>query len=327
MEKFGTWRDPGTGIYPFLSKTQTQPAFQRVLKDFILGPIIAILRLLLIFIIGTWMMFVTFLHQLIPSQVLKRGFKRYTYSMGARSLLLLMGFWWISTSEKTLKKGRKEAIKSNTKSLQAGDLIISNYTSYIEILYLAFRFSPQFVKIYMKDGKAYVLPISLQEAIIDCVSKPNLTLPSDADQKLMTLEEYSEICPEPIAVFPEASTSNGKTILKFTPILNGFDHTKKQVQVVAFRYEYEYFCPSFTIGSPLGHLFKMCCQVYNSLEVFYLPRDENFELGNSDVSEQVSTNIANLLRVKRAQLSAQEKIGFWEFYNQKSSIKKGYKVD
>lgn len=53
-------------------------------------------------------------------------------------------------------------------SVTSKDLILANHTSYLDILYLAYRYSPQFTSI-SKDG-LQVAPISLREALAESIT-------------------------------------------------------------------------------------------------------------------------------------------------------------
>lgn len=146
MEKFSAFRDPGTGIQPFLRPIPPTGSEALLIATSPLRYAIGLVRTLLVLILGI-------LHALIVEvvcQVLRsvpplyRVVSHVSTALFARLALLFIGLPWIPVHVVSRKRGRNS--KTNeTWSPGAGDLIVSNWVSTIEILWLAFRFNPIFV--------------------------------------------------------------------------------------------------------------------------------------------------------------------------------------
>lgn len=146
MEKFSAFRDPGTGIQPFLRPIPPTGSEALLIATSPLRYAIGLVRTLLVLILGI-------LHALIVEVVcqvlrsvppLHRVVSHVFTALFARLALLFIGLPWIPVQVVSRKRGRNS--KTNeTWSPGAGDLIVSNWVSTIEILWLAFRFNPIFV--------------------------------------------------------------------------------------------------------------------------------------------------------------------------------------
>lgn len=97
-----------------------------------------------------------------------------------------------------------------------GSIIVSSYTSPLDVLYLAAVFDPVFTLTYPSTRLVarVPLPIFLWRTFLP----PVLTPPPGT--KLISLPELLARCPKrPILLFPEATPTNGRGILRFTPAL------------------------------------------------------------------------------------------------------------
>jgi len=292
------------------------------------------------------------LYLFIP--ILKRFFIRYTQTLGSRIILLFMGFWWISTETVSLSKSKREKTSWPAGGLiaKSGDIIICNKTSYVEILYLAFRFSPTFTVIPTdyEDSKfipGKLIPRNLFQALYDCIYDPPYSI-KQAIKLEDIISESRNYHNGPIVIFPEGTTTNGKTVQKFLPVFSGVDvkGLVSNIRVIGFKYEFEDHSPSFTVGSFFAHLFRLCCQFNNSMKVKYLqsedipnasdfnkaPISENGESENikkkksnntisstdkeeiGDWNEAICARLAAILRLRISKLTPKDKKEFSEFY-------------
>jgi len=303
----------------------------------------------------------------IPVAIIRRGFLRYVYGLGARALLIFMGFWWIPVETVSTKKelvtlsslaaptrhpiplslffsrtsaGAKQGSSWPPGSqVGSGDIIVCNHVSYVEVLYLAFRYCPTFTQIYTKggpEGKTLVQPVSMYTAISNCFGVPALDATGVSDA--VPLETLTSRARKeglgPVVVFPEATTSNGLGIVKFAPVFKGFADKEAHIQVAGFKFEFNEFSPAFTAGSPQKHFFQLLCQLHNHLEVKFATPAENPSLktpaAESEAEDredplggQIATTLARLLRLRRVQLTAEDKINFLSYFNER---KKGYQA-
>ena len=115
----------------------------------------------------------------------------------------------------------------------AGSIIASSLTSPIDVIYLATIFDPMFTQSYA--GTELVRPLSLTAALVACFSIPR-NPEEDGDLGLTTLAKLSKANPSRIiAVFPEGTASNGRSILRLTPSLLSASPTTK-IFPVSIRY-------------------------------------------------------------------------------------------
>lgn len=102
---------------------------------------------------------------------------------------------------------------------EGGSIAAASFTSPIDILYLAAILDPIFTQSY--PSTPLVRPIGLLEALVACFLPP-LALPTDkkTTSTLMPLNVLTARNPNRcIAIFPEGTPSNGRSILTLTPAL------------------------------------------------------------------------------------------------------------
>ncbi|GMF22006.1 unnamed protein product [Phytophthora lilii] len=149
-----------------------------------------------------------------------------------------------------------------------GDVVVCNYTSFLEVLYLSKRFSPTFV--FATEGKSddggLVHVCGLLEALYR-----SLALPVSAERVKPTrkIADVVRRASGPVVVLPEGARSNGKAVLRFIPVLQNLP-VKTRVHLVAFRYEYKRFSPSHTAGGAWSHLFWTAFHLYHTMRVTVL---------------------------------------------------------
>ncbi|WRT66698.1 uncharacterized protein IL334_003659 [Kwoniella shivajii] len=244
MEKYSKWRDPGTGIQPFLPivpPRTVSPIFVAILGPFSLVHSIARTILLgatallhVILVDGLCLL-------LIPVPPIYRLVSSAFTAFTCRLALALMGYWWITTDIYSPKRGKNGVSQISTISPRKGDLIISNWTSYVDVLYLAFRHNPTFLlPIFSPDiststaktgrhtgtGSASInstlsqppllgyQPISIISLLAKTGSLPD-TFDVPPKGMYKTLREARRKEGRPIALFPEGTTGNGRALLRF----------------------------------------------------------------------------------------------------------------
>jgi len=169
-----------------------------------------------------------------------------------------MGFFWISVNVTPRKRGRagKDSLTERWNP-RAGDLIVSNWVSYFELLWLAFRFNPTFILPVAKSpARLMDGPIKSPTQVTGRhtgtgsanVQSPTTTSTSHSQSPIVgfrevsllkmlsvsgcippfgintsssvirPLEEIRKSSKGPIVVFPECTTSNGRGLLRFAQI-------------------------------------------------------------------------------------------------------------
>ncbi|KAF8913810.1 hypothetical protein CPB84DRAFT_1699095 [Gymnopilus junonius] len=259
MEKFSAYRDPGTGIQPFL--TPVPPLGSDILAKATLPVryVLAIIRTTLILILGlVYVVLVRgFCLVLTPIPPLYRHIEHLLTFLIGRAVLFILGLFWIPVEQFNRKRARGPKLIEKWKP-RAGDIIVSNWASWIDIIWLAIRFNPIFV-----------LPVPESLLDLQAVSRPstpvthtpgrrtgtgsaNVQMPSRmtatriqisgfrqisllsmvgiaghvppygggtiAGFPSLSLEDIRRKAPKPVVVFPECTTSNGRGLLRFADV-------------------------------------------------------------------------------------------------------------
>ncbi|KAL0245442.1 hypothetical protein I308_104568 [Cryptococcus tetragattii IND107] len=293
MEKYSNWRDPATGIQPFLPPVSPRSGSSLIVA--LLAPLCivhSLVRGILLGVLGTiHVLLVDWLCLLfVPIPPLYRVVNGGLTALSCRLALALMGYWWISTEMVSPRRGKAGVSQISKRSPRRGDLILANWTSYVEVLYLAFRHNPTFLlPVYSNDifqelpktgrhtgtGSAAIngptalvqppllgyLPYTLTSLLARTGLPPaQYDVPPKGMYK--TLREARRKEKRPVVLFPEGTTGNGRAILKFGEgVLAEGDvggDDEGIVWVKFFRHSAPTaFSPSATcpLPTPLKHLF------------------------------------------------------------------------
>ncbi|RKP09633.1 hypothetical protein THASP1DRAFT_28576 [Thamnocephalis sphaerospora] len=331
MEKFSRWRDAGTGIHPFLHPVPPRAdrsglaMANKVLKDYLLGPVLAIARFILLAadaLIWLAAEALCLLVQLV-FPVLQRPLRRLLVGLCARLALLIVGVHWIKVDTATLRRG----LKKNDGSVRSGDIIVANSAGYLDILYFAFRFAPTFTRVYGDR----VVPVTVWQMLCGCV-RAEMEPPEDAMPLKTLVHRAQQQRLGPIVVLPEATTSNGRALLRFSPVFRNFDPeaAHAHIHIIGFKYPYEHYCPTYALGNPYSHLFRLCCQYNNAMTVRYLspsecpttatPEPREGQSPTDDpLGEEIAVLLGQMARLRRTQLGVADKREFLEYYAHRSS--------
>lgn len=281
MEKFSAYRDPGTGIQPFLTPVSPHSLSNVFLP---LRVIIGILRSTLILVLFLlYLLLVPPLSFLLaPIPLLSNVIEHLLTFVIGRTILLIIGLFRIPVLPATRKRTRLSNSPEKWNP-RAGDIIVSNWVSWIELVWLAVRFNPLFVLPVPEATPAPSLPstpISHSPGrrtgtgsanIQQPTNTPSLRIPIRAFRKvsllqmirftghvpspdsdssrLHSLEDIRKSASKPIVVFPECTTSNGRGLLRFADVfrqnvpVNAF-----RVFVMCVRYD-----PPTTLAPTLAH--------------------------------------------------------------------------
>ncbi|KAI0303220.1 hypothetical protein BC826DRAFT_984055 [Russula brevipes] len=314
MEKYSAFRDPGTGIQVPFPDSRPAPRVQYLFK--IISPlsytfgairtalIVAIAAIYLVLVSGVC----TILVRGFPPQVailslaqrptppLHRAISYVLTAILSRLTLFVLGLWWISVEEVSRKRGRSSRSQESWRP-DAGDIIVSNWASWIEILWLAFRFDPIFVlplsddPVQQRDappemratgrrtgtGSAAIsLPAKTVARRANIVGFRKVSLlhiimhtgrtPLDASSgDCFSLEEIRSSANRPLVVFPECTTSNGRGLLRFAELFKGRPVPVKgyKIFVMCIRYDPPtLLSPTLSRSvpsplNPLSHIFSL----------------------------------------------------------------------
>ncbi|KAI8908961.1 hypothetical protein EDD86DRAFT_191325 [Gorgonomyces haynaldii] len=308
MEKYSGWRDPGTGVHPFLHpQPQKRDQFLGLYLKYILGGPLAVLKLLVIIPLLLIVFVADVLAILLIEPHLKQLWRQVWYFVGFRLILGLCGCYWIPTRTAVAKRKQiqKQTVFDKT-------IYVANHSSYLDIFYLACWRAPVFLKVF-EDGT--VKEISVWQALLEF----GLPLKKGSGQ---SLKQYLLTSSRPVAIFPEGTTSNNKGMLQFAPVFpSHVEDVKFNIFMYGFKYIYDEFCPAYTTGSRFGHLFKVLMQWYNTLDVVRIEIAKSRQAmidSKEDVAGALQVEIGHHTRLRRIGKNLKDKESFLEFFKQKN---------
>ncbi|RMX65036.1 hypothetical protein KXD40_006488 [Peronospora effusa] len=343
MEKYSRWADLSTGINPFVpQRRRFTSGWPITILQVTSGSLLALIRFPLVFVstvvLGLLNIVVSML-AVIP--FLGRLLKRSSEWLLCSLLLLLFGVYTMEESANTRRLGLSTLkAKSSKESSRVGrgDVVVCNYTSFLEILYLSKRFSPVFVIAtgVKSNDESLVHVCGLMEALYW-----SLAMPVSAERVKPTrkLADVVRRASGPVVVLPEGARSNGKAVLKFVPVLQTLP-VKTRVHLVAFRYEYKRFSPSHTIGGAWSHLFWTAFHLYHTMRVTVLnakdlkldeltpaklssskssKTQEDSKTLSTDQVEKLRSLLAAILRTKTVDLGPEDLLSFTKYWNHVNS--------
>ncbi|KAF8505586.1 hypothetical protein F5888DRAFT_1837178 [Russula emetica] len=298
MEKYSAFRDPGTGIQPFL--TPVPPLGSNAVAKIALplSYVLGIIRTtLVVAIAAVYLVFVSGVCTILkPIPPIHRAISYVITALLSRLSLFILGVWWIPVEHISRKRGRSQGSQEPWRP-GAGDLIVSNWASWIEILWLAFRFDPIFVlpvgnepvqqhdthletratgrrtgtgsaaishptkPLAQRANIAGFRKVSLLQ-IIMCTGRTALDASSG---NYSSLEEIRSSANRPVVVFPECTTSNGRGLLRFAELFKYYPVPVKgfKVFVMCIRYDPPtHLSPTLSHSipsslNPLPHVFSL----------------------------------------------------------------------
>jgi len=288
----------------------------------------------------------------------------------SRLTLLVLGVWWIPVEQVSRKRGRTSESRESWRP-GAGDLIVSNWSSWIEILWLAFRFDPIFVLpvsstlVEQQDASpekrvtgrktgtgsaAISSPVRRatrrgdivgfrKTSLLRMIASTGIT-PSDASSgNYSTLEEIRREASRPLVVFPECTTSNGRGLLRFAEVFKDRAVPVKgyKVFIICVRYDpptvlsptLSHSIPSML--NPLLHVFALASTFGPlTMSIRLLPPTESpgsplfmasevvsGDVGGDTLSAVCASLISQLGKLKKVNLSWEDKVSFLRLYREK----------
>ncbi|CED84567.1 hypothetical protein [Phaffia rhodozyma] len=233
MEKYSRWRDPGTGIQPFLTpippRSEASP-LESVFTGirYVVGvvraiPIVlcGILYLLTVEIIGGILSATT------PS-VIHRPYCRVASAVWTRLILLFLGALRLDVKFSASTSRGKSDLK-NTWKPKAGDLIVSNWVSWIELLWFTYKFDPIFV--FPSEASSLGTPptvftLPLSRTLLYTGYTPSTPPTSTIRETFSDVQTRAKQQDRVLCLFPEGTTSNGRGVLKFEDVFGNHGERK-----------------------------------------------------------------------------------------------------
>ncbi|KAJ3048762.1 hypothetical protein HK097_010232 [Rhizophlyctis rosea] len=316
MEKYSRWRDAGTGIHPFLPpkrlRTNATPfkILASAVKNYLIGPPVAALKLLLVAIIGLLFFFFDLLtrHPSPPTTMeinsLVNIVSKFIVTDG---ILVDPGF------EGVITEGSPETTYCKNKQWRT-ERGHHRVESCLVRRDPVFGLQPTFTHV---SSTGLVQRLSLWQALKSVGDVGEFESSKDHVPLVKLAQEAREKGWGPVVVFPEGTTSNGRGLLKVLPVFDTWtnDKASPKIHIIGFKYDYDEFAPSVTVGNTFSHLFWMLAQFANFVEVKYLPSDEvTLTPGEESFTSQISGLSGQVLRVRKTSLGVQDKVDFLDYY-------------
>ncbi|GAA6035360.1 hypothetical protein JCM8097_008832 [Rhodosporidiobolus ruineniae] len=275
MEKFSQFRDASTGVQPFTVPLAPNSDPLPPIASILLAPFAALLgsvrTLVVLLLLGAQLILVEgVLRVFSPVEPLYAVLTRAANAAISRLILAVVGVLWIKVETVRLKRTGRSPPQVPF-APKKGDLVVANSSSYLDLLYLAFRFNPTFLLPVTSPSSPNKITgfrrVSLFTALL-----ASGALPKQQADGGESLEEALKKASGPAVLFPEATTSNSRALLKFPELAQPASSsasgktTSVRVFVLAFKYPsptrlaptLTYPIPSTTfLGLPLPHLFSL----------------------------------------------------------------------
>ncbi|GAA5837643.1 hypothetical protein JCM5353_007446 [Sporobolomyces roseus] len=268
MEKYSKWRDASTGVAPFLlplSPATTDSPLALVVLPF--AYLIATVRTLLVvlLLLAQTILVEGILSIFLWYPPLYSALSRACNASISRTILVILGILNVSVETVLLRKtGRSPpTVPFEPKK---GDLIISNSSSYVDLLYLSFRHNVTFLQPLL-DANQSISTFKRISLIRAVWTNGRFPISEKLVGKGETLEEAIKNARGPVVVFPEGTTSNNRALLKFASFSTSSSKLlpSSKIYILSFKYSPPTrFTPSLThpipshspFLGPLPHLFQ-----------------------------------------------------------------------
>lgn len=310
---FDAWVDRSTNINPF-EKTSTfvHPAMV-IVRIFV-----ACLKIPLFIFIFSLSFLYYVLAMIIPVNEIRTVLIKINSKIFDRILLFLLGNVFISVEPTSIVDTFNEL--GEVDSVNPGDIIISNFGSYLNLIWFQMQYSPFFVVPY--DSKS-VIVYSFFTILVNSLSNHPMK-----KGKRASLEKILKIAKEnrsPVVVFPECTPTNGSGILQFTEFGENIDFSKTKFHIFCFSHRNSGPSPNFTFGNGLLHLFKMLGRTMSGMKVkIALPQDvPHFKCCiTSDWLQNVRMVMSKILRVPLLSVDYEAARQYYDSINSESKIHK-----
>lgn len=307
MEKYREFADPSTGINPFVPIwVNKKLCFYEKLLKMLLVPLV-ICRLCFISLTIIFMIFLNTILKLLIFQSFKDFFYQITQAIYCRLLLFYFGFFYLDEQyayyNRLKIKCTEQKIPFNYDDY--GHIFLSNFTSFVDVLYLSCRLNPLFIVIN-KNGSLSpvcffdILKLSLQFSISD---RTGLFKNIEQVHKYAKSKKIRNV-----VIFPEAMKSNGSCILlwKNDIFKNSEALLKNKCNLITFIYEINLlnqklnhiYTSPHTVFHPLIHLTLLCFNIYNKIKIIWLSEKdiaESLKEKNFDNNEEFANYLRNLM--------------------------------
>jgi len=240
-------------------------------------------------------------------------------------IMLIMGFFFTTENySKQANRTRVVGIKdSDAIPISGGDIIISNWTGYADIVYLTFKYSPVFAFPSVSQGATDYMVCSRGFFGAMLHSMGHKQQDVNGCESLSKTIKRARGYGQPVVVFAEAEKTNGLCVITMQAFSLGLgDSFSGHIHLSAFKHKFHFGALPFTAGSFLMHLFHVSRQMYSGFTVRYMnPRcvpTLDLKASRTDAEAWAGAcrdTVSRWAGLKAVKSAADEKADFLVFFN------------
>lgn len=295
MEKYSNWTDKATGVKPFVDKSTKIPIWKKSLF-YVLGFI------KLFFFVS--ILFANYIQQLLFSKipVISRPLSKVFNFIQGYLLLALCGIYHVHASSVPLIQ--KVMFDDKWEKPKDGDVIFAPLCSFIDLIWLVFKFSPIFV-----------IPINQDSCVVKTFHKIMLEILTGKDIRKGKNVKIADVIKEahdkkegPVVIFPEAAPTNGAGLLKFVDINTEIIETADP-HIFVFQHEFKGVCPNYVCGNSFLYLLQVLGRGYEKMTVkIALAKDTPILNGKiePESTEKIRDIISKISRIPKVEFVADD---------------------
>uniref|UniRef100_A0A0G4HBF9 Phospholipid/glycerol acyltransferase domain-containing protein n=1 Tax=Chromera velia CCMP2878 TaxID=1169474 RepID=A0A0G4HBF9_9ALVE len=335
MEKYRQFADETTGVHPFVPVwVNHRISTVGLISNVVMGPV-AILRLVLLSVplLLLWIAFL--LTSLIPVGAVRQPLRRLLYGSFCRLALVLLGYLHIPEAQADFRRLRirppsREYSRGPLGHAGHGSLVLCNFTSVVDVVYLTRRVAPLFAVAHGDGSISLLSPLSMMQRSLKFVGPmtgkgqyPHLAAACDAALASSL---------GPVVFFPEGGKSNGTCVLEWdakamapkdkkgAEALGEILKKRTWLAGIAHPRQGAYSGPHTVFGGAF-HLFLLSLRVYNYMKVDVVaPADVGGSLkdkeGLQDMGAQCRTLIGRAMGGTLVATTASRALEFEKYWRE-----------
>lgn len=301
-----TWIDQSSGVNPFeVTSTFIHPGL-KIVRFFI-----SIFKIPIFILIVSLSFLYYILAMIIPITEVRTFLIKINSKIFDRILLFLFGNIFITVEPTPLVDTFNDPGEINP--VNPGDIIISNFGSYLNVIWLQMQYSPYFI--IPHDSKSVII-YSFFTIIVSILA--NIPMKNGKKANLEKVIKASKENHCPIVIFPECTPTNGSGIIQFSEFGENVDFTETKFHIFCFSHRSSGITPNFTFGNGLLHIFNMLGRTMSSMKVkIALPQDvpRINSVISSDWIQKVRIVMSKILRAPLLSVGYDDALSYFSSIN------------